>query len=169
MFSFAVGAGIAMCVIVLIELVRARAPRLPAPIVVPALPDEGPYRKLAEGSPSASDPAPTHVGPWRNCPQCGGPALRCGGCWLVRTDVTAGATHIDPQSKTCGVYLPDPTVYLRYTCGTSMTRLCSPQRRVRVGFFGPWCDAAGLHVHQCCQRCGWEGVAYVGRMEVSTS
>ena len=146
----------------------AAVPRLPGAPPAPQLPEQGPYR-TADEPPPVNEPfvMPEAVGPYHNCPQCGAPAMRCDGCGTVRTDVVSGTVHKFDTTR-CGEYVERPDVFLDYTHLTSPLRLCSPQQRVSIGWFG-WligarCKKHGLHVHQMCDRCGWRGVAYVGRI-----
>jgi hypothetical protein len=144
-------------------------PRYPAPAAPPVL---GPYRD-AEEPPPVNEPfvIPEPTGPYHCCPQCGAPAQRCDKCYDVRTDKYQRQLHIgfvDSIDKPCGVYREQPDVFLAYTHGTSLLRLCTPQQRVWMSWWHrERCESHGLHVHQKCQRCGWRGVAYVGRMQVS--
>lgn len=105
------------------------------------------------------------VGYYTRCPDCGATAMRCLGCGERFTDRRHGSNHsvfplcespIETEHAT-------PPLYLAFTHGTS-THLCSPFQRVRLGGMFWWrryCTAAGVHVHQHCQRCGWRGIALV--------
>lgn len=106
------------------------------------------------------------VGPLHSCPQCGARALHCAQCASHRTDVGDGyycCGVASDGSDRKSFFRGPPGIYpLTFTHGTSATRLCSPQRRVRMGFL--WrrrCLEPGVHVHQKCERCDWRGVARV--------
>jgi hypothetical protein len=146
-------------------LAGMRRPRPPDPQTT-ELPALGPYR-----NPDQIIIAPASIealGPWHNCPQCGAPARRCFGCGEVRTDRIEGATHrpwyIESGKPDCGAFCEHPDDFLEFTRGTSPMHLCTPQQRVRLTLWGHRCTQPGLHVHQRCQRCGWAGIALVGRM-----
>lgn len=101
-------------------------------------------------------------GPLYACPQCSAKVMRCTKHDEFRTDRAEGDAHWLCE----GAFTPATNVPLNFTHGTSMSRLCSPQRRVRMGFL--WhtrCWGHDLHVHQKCERCGWRGTAYIMRSE----
>ena len=166
-----VGGGMLLLVVVLerlFHLLHSAAPRLPAVPDNPALPELGPYRTPGEEADAMATRAPEATGPYHNCPQCGAPAMRCSGCGGIRTDVAPNTVHVKFDSTQCGTFVENSDAFLGYTHLTSLLRLCSPQQRVSVGWWG-WltgtrCKKHGLHVHQMCDRCGWRGVAYVGRI-----
>lgn len=108
------------------------------------------------------------VGPAVRCPQCDASPLQCTRCNALRTDVRHGDTHCRSET-TQGVWQRrSQKEFLNFTHGTSTEHLCSPQRRVRLGFLWRFrcsvADAAtgyDLHVHQKCERCGWRGITGV--------
>lgn len=117
------------------------------------------------------------VGFHRSCPQCGAVPVKCSKCGHTTTAIMlpknytkAHCTHwvnLADDKQECvvdGSYEnadpKDPLVLLTFTRRTNEQRLCSPQRRVRYGFL--WfrkCREPGVHAHQRCERCRWEGIA----------
>jgi len=119
-----------------------------------------------------------HVGFHKQCPQCGAEPVKCTKCRHTTTAVTLPDNYRKPH---CGHWTPtgrdspskyvidgyyenpdpkDPVAFLTFTRRTNEDRLCSPQRRVRYGFL--WlckCREPGVHVHQRCERCRWQGIA----------
>ncbi len=100
-------------------------------------------------------------GPLHACPQCGAKVMRCTKHDVFRTDRAEGDRHWSCD----GAFTLAIDVPLNFTHGTSMSLLCSPQRRVRMGFWRTQCFRHDLHVHQKCERCGWAGPAYIMKSE----
>jgi hypothetical protein len=135
---------------------RRERSALPASPPTPRLP---PYREADVVSALVEPLAP---GPLVRCPRCWATVLVCQGCRAVRTDVVVGAGHCRPdEDKPWKVFVePSSPYYLNFTHGTSAVQLCSPERRVRMGFL--WrrrCMMPEIHFHQKCERCAWRGIS----------
>ena len=100
-------------------------------------------------------------GPLYACPQCGATVMRCTPCTVSgRTEPMARGTAVRRTLHSGNERVPE------LHAPTSLSRLCSPQRRVRMGFL--WhkqYQRHDLHVHQKCERCGWGAPAYIMRSE----
>lgn len=121
--------------------------------------ERAPYREL----PALGYRGTVADGPVVRCPKCDAAVLQCTKCGDVRTDAYPGWWHCRVDGIAVGVWsAPKSVSYLNFTHGTSSRRLCSPQRRVGTGFLW-WhpCESDGLHVHQKCERCGWNGTARI--------
>lgn len=127
-----------------------------------------PYRTNENGIVVYND-ARSHDGePYKRCPVCGTLQRSCKECGDSATTHEIGTSH-RRNDRHCGSY-GERGYYLNFTNFTAERWLCTPSRRVGVGFM--WlgkCQQPGIHVHQKCERCGWRGIAHVFTKEEASS